>query len=82
MYGLTLIQNCERFETRSHFKSRLNLIVRVNVVHYRAVLLLWYFYRYFLRKVASICSLGIRLLSRTVLLYCQAIIIRYDLLVF
>ena len=24
--------NCERFEPRSHFKSRLSLIVRVNVV--------------------------------------------------
>ena len=50
MNGLSLIQNCERFEHRSHFKSRLNLIVRVNVVHYRAVLLLWYFYHYFLRR--------------------------------
>ena len=32
---LTLIKNsynCERFEPRSHFKSRLSLIVRVNVV--------------------------------------------------
>ena len=28
-YCLSLI--CERFEPRSHFKSRLNLIVRVNV---------------------------------------------------
>ena len=29
--------NCERFEPRSHFKSRLNLIVRVNVVLNRTV---------------------------------------------
>ena len=28
----TQIFNCERFEPRSHFKSRLSLIVRVNVV--------------------------------------------------
>ena len=27
-----LKKNCERFEPRSHFKSRLSLIVRVNVV--------------------------------------------------
>ena len=30
-------QNCERFEPRSHFKSRLSLIVRVNVVLNRTV---------------------------------------------
>ena len=29
--------NCERFEARSHFKSRLSLIVRVNVVLNRTV---------------------------------------------
>ena len=29
--------NCERFEPRSHFKSRLSLIVRVNVVLNRTV---------------------------------------------
>ena len=28
---------CERFEPRSHFKSRLSLIVRVNVVPNRTV---------------------------------------------
>ena len=28
---------CERFESRSHFKSRLSLIVRVNVVLNRTV---------------------------------------------
>ena len=28
---------CERFEPRSHFKSRLSLIVRVNVVLNRTV---------------------------------------------
>ena len=28
---------CERFEPRSHFKSRLNLIVRLNVVLNRTV---------------------------------------------
>ena len=32
-----IIQNCERFEPRSHFKSRLSLIVRVNVVMNRTV---------------------------------------------
>ena len=31
------IINCERFEPRSHFKSRLSLIVRVNVVLNRTV---------------------------------------------
>ena len=31
------LQNCERFEPRSHFKSRLSLIVRVNVVLNRTV---------------------------------------------
>ena len=31
-------KNCERFETRSHFKSRLSLIVRVNVVLNRTVI--------------------------------------------
>ena len=31
------IQNCERFEPRSHFKSRLSLTVRVNVVLNRTV---------------------------------------------
>ena len=30
-------KNCERFEPRSHFKSRLSLIVRVNVVLNRTV---------------------------------------------
>ena len=29
--------NCERFEPRSHFKSRLSLIVHVNVVLNRTV---------------------------------------------
>ena len=29
--------HCERFEPRSHFKSRLSLIVRVNVVLNRTV---------------------------------------------
>ena len=29
--------NCERFEPKSHFKSRLSLIVRVNVVLNRTV---------------------------------------------
>ena len=29
--------NCERFEPRSHFKSRFSLIVQVNVVLYRTV---------------------------------------------
>ena len=29
---------CERFEPRSHFKSRLSLIIRVNVVLNRTVL--------------------------------------------
>ena len=32
-----LNENCERFEPRSHFKSRLSLIVRVNVVLNRTV---------------------------------------------
>ena len=32
-----LMKNCERFEPRSHFKSRLSLIVRVNVVLNRNV---------------------------------------------
>ena len=44
-YGVCIIQivctlvtlNCERFEPRSHFKSRLSLIVRVNVVLNRTV---------------------------------------------
>ena len=31
------VYNCERFEPRSHFKSRLSLIVRVNVVLNRTV---------------------------------------------
>ena len=31
------IVSCERFEPRSHFKSRLSLIVRVNVVLNRTV---------------------------------------------
>ena len=31
---------CERFEPRGHFKSRLSLIVRVNVILNRTVLLL------------------------------------------
>ena len=31
------IINCERFEPRSHFKSRLSLIVRVNIVLNRTV---------------------------------------------
>ena len=31
------INHCERFEPRSHFKSRLSLIVRVNVVLNRTV---------------------------------------------
>ena len=30
-------ENCKRFATRSHFKIRLNLIVRVNVVLNRTV---------------------------------------------
>ena len=29
--------NCERFEPRSHFKSRLSLIVQVNVVLNRTI---------------------------------------------
>ena len=32
-----ILCNCERFEPRSHFKSRLSLIVRVNVVLNRSV---------------------------------------------
>ena len=32
-----LIFICERFEPRSHFKSRLSLIIRVNVVLNRTV---------------------------------------------
>ena len=32
-----MCNNCERFEPRSHFKSRLSLIVRVNVVLNRSV---------------------------------------------
>ena len=32
-----ILYNCERFEPGSHFKSRLSLIVRVNVVLNRAV---------------------------------------------
>ena len=32
-----MLQNCERFEPRSHFKRRLSLIVRVNVVLNRTV---------------------------------------------
>ena len=32
-----MMKNCERFEPRSHFKSRLSLIVRVNVVLSRTV---------------------------------------------
>ena len=32
-----LKQDCERFEPRSHFKNRLSLIVRVNVVLNRTV---------------------------------------------
>ena len=31
------VYNCERFEPRSHFKSRLSLLVRVNVVLNRTV---------------------------------------------
>ena len=31
------VENCERFEPRSRFKSRLSLIVRVNVVRNRTV---------------------------------------------
>ena len=31
------LEFCERFEPRSHFKSRLSLIVRVNVVLNRSV---------------------------------------------
>ena len=34
---LKLIDYCQRFEPRSHFKSRLSLIVRVNVVLNRTV---------------------------------------------
>ena len=34
---LTMSKMCERFEPRSHFKSRLRLIVRVNVVLNRTV---------------------------------------------
>ena len=33
----TYFSNCERFEPRSHFKSRLSLIVQVNVVLNRTV---------------------------------------------
>ena len=36
-FTLTHLWNCERFEPRSHFKSRLSLIIRVNVVLNRAV---------------------------------------------
>ena len=35
--GCKILYNCERFESRSHFKSRLSLIVRVNVVLNRTV---------------------------------------------
>ena len=35
--GTTKFNDCERFEPRSHFKSRLSLIVRVNVVLNRTV---------------------------------------------
>ena len=31
------LESCERFEPRSHFKSRLSMIVRVNVVLNRTV---------------------------------------------
>ena len=34
---ITVQSYCERFEPRSHFKSRLSLIVRVNVVPNRTV---------------------------------------------
>ena len=34
---LSLILYCEKFKPRSHFKSRLSLIVRVNVVLNRTV---------------------------------------------
>ena len=36
-FTLTHLWNCERFEPRSHFKRRLSLIIRVNVVLNRAV---------------------------------------------
>ena len=35
--GCKILYNCERFEPRSHFKSRLSLMVRVNVVLNRTV---------------------------------------------
>ena len=35
--GVQSIVFCERFEPRSHFKSRLSLILRVNVVLNRTV---------------------------------------------
>ena len=34
---MVTVRICERFEPRSHFKSRLSLIVRVNVVVNRTV---------------------------------------------
>ena len=37
IWEATNIIECERFEPRSHFKSRLSLIVRVNVVLNRTV---------------------------------------------
>ena len=35
--SIILLYYCERFESRSHFKSRLGLIVQVNVVLNRTV---------------------------------------------
>ena len=35
--GTTKFNDCEKFEPRSHFKSSLRLIVRVNVVLNRTV---------------------------------------------
>ena len=34
---LQLKSSCERFESRSHFKSRLSLIIQVNIVLNRIV---------------------------------------------
>ena len=33
------MQNCKRFEPRSHFISRFSMIIRVNVVLYRTVVI-------------------------------------------
>ena len=67
-----LLSICERFEPRSHFKSRLSLIVRVNVVLNRTVVV---DYRLSKRQSLSTTTVLFRTtFTRTIklnLLYCQ-----------